>query len=233
MLYGQELEDPHLMRINLIIVRPKRMSASTTSTRDDFSESTKRTLAARVNHRCSNPNCGAPTSGPQVEPGKALNVGVAAHIAGAASGGPRYDSAMTPEQRADTANSVWLCQICAKLVDNDQIRFTAVVLRDWKSVAEQTALDQVGKTSPRRDAVQIIDKWVSLSYLEKAGITQKLTADGYEFFWSVANEESERVDLHGWEPVLIDQPDGTRARLKIRDHPVVGGYLIFLKRKRS
>jgi hypothetical protein len=140
---------------------------------------------------------------------------------------------MTPEQRADVANGVWLCQTCAKLVDNDQVRFTAVVLQGWKAAAEQAALDEIGKTSPRRDAVQIIDKWVNLSYPEKAGITAHLTAEGYDLRWRTANEENELIDLHGWEPVLLDQADGTRARLKIRDHPVIGGYLIFLKRKRS
>lgn len=205
-----------------------------TSSRDDFPESTKRALAARVNARCSNPGCGAQTSGPQVEPGKALNVGVAAHIAGAAPGGPRYDATMTPEQRADIANGVWLCQTCAKLVDNDQVRFDAALLRAWKAVAEEEALNLVGKTVSRREAgVQIIDKWVTLSYPEKAGITRELTGQGYNLRWTTANEESEKLDLQGWEPVLLDQADGTKARLKIHDHPVVGGYLILLKKKKS
>jgi hypothetical protein len=209
------------------------MSAPITSSRDDFPEPTKRALAARVNHRCSNPDCGAPTSGPQVEPGKALNVGVAAHIAGAAHGGPRYDPTMTPQQRADIGNGVWLCQTCAKLVDNDEVRFNGPVLRQWKTVAEQDAFDQVGKTAPRREAVQIIDKWVNTSYPENAGILQELTVQGYDHRWSTANEESERVDLQGWEPVLLDQADGTKARLKIHDHPVVGGYVVLLKRKKK
>ena len=43
----------------------------------------------------------------------------------------------------------------------------------------------------------------------------------------------ERIELDGWEPVLIDEQDGTRAKLKIHDHPVVGGYLILLKRPKS
>src|SRR5262245_14820059 len=117
------------------------MSSSMRHSRDDFPESTKRALAARVNHRCSNSDCCAPTSGPQVEPCKALNVGVAAHIAGAAPGGPRYDPAMTPLQRADIANGVWVCQNCAKLIDNDELRFTAATLRAWKAAAEQAALN--------------------------------------------------------------------------------------------
>lgn len=140
---------------------------------------------------------------------------------------------MTAQQRAAIGNGIWLCQTCAKLVDNDQVRFNAAVLQNWKAAAEQAALDQVGKTSPRRDAVQIFDKWVNPSYLEKAGITQELTAEAYDLRWTTANDGIERVDLQGWEPVLLDQTDGTKARLKIHDHPVVGGYLILLTKKTS
>jgi hypothetical protein len=133
---------------------------SVSSSRDDFPEPTKRALAARVNDRCSNPDCGAQTSGPQVEPAKALNVGVAAHITAAAPRGPRYDATLMPEERADIANGVWLCQTCAKLVDNDPPRFNAAVLRDWKTKAEQQALDLVGKTAPKHDLpATLIDKW--------------------------------------------------------------------------
>jgi hypothetical protein len=55
---------------------------------------------------------------------------------------------------------------------------------------------------------------VTLSYPEKAGVSQALKSEGYELRWTTANEESERVDLQGWEPVLLDQTDGTRARLR-------------------
>ena len=140
---------------------------------------------------------------------------------------------MTPQQRSDIENGVWLCQTCAKLVDNDEVRFNGAVLRGWKGVAEQEAFDQVGKTAPRSEAVKIVDKWVNLAYSEKAGITQELTGQGYDLRWSTANEESERVDLQGWEPVLLDQADGTKARLKIHDNPVVGGYLVLLKKKKK
>jgi hypothetical protein len=52
--------------------------------RDDFAEEAKRALAARVGNVCSNPDCRALTSGPQDDSTKALNVGVGAHITGAA-----------------------------------------------------------------------------------------------------------------------------------------------------
>lgn len=198
------------------------------SLRDDFQDAVRRSLAARVNYCCSRPDCLAPTSGPQVDPSKALNVGVAAHITAASPCGPRYNPALTNEQRADIANGIWLCQNCAKLVDNDPARFTVDILRGWKSTAERESLARVGRAALRRD--EVVDKWVSMEYVEKSGIVKELQDQGYDLCWSDANHENERVDLEGWEPVILNQRDGTRARLKIHDHPVIGGYLIFLKR---
>src|ERR1700734_8417 len=103
---------------------------------DDFPEQIKRTLASRVGNRCSNPDCRALTSGPQNEPAKAINLGVAAHITAAAPGGPRFDPDLLPEERRAPSNGIWLCQNCAKLIDNDAIRFPLAVLTKWKSVAE-------------------------------------------------------------------------------------------------
>ena len=60
--------------------------------RDDFKNSIKDKLAKRVGYRCSNSDCRKPTSGPQTEPSGVVNVGVAAHITAASSGGPRFDS---------------------------------------------------------------------------------------------------------------------------------------------
>jgi hypothetical protein len=87
--------------------------------RDNFSPKTKDLLAKRVGYRCSNPSCRKLTSGPHEDVMKAVNVGVAAHITAAASGGPRYDKSLSSEQRKLIDNGVWLCQNCAKLVDND------------------------------------------------------------------------------------------------------------------
>lgn len=40
--------------------------------RDDFSQIIKYKLAARAGHKCSNPTCGAATSGPQVTADKSI-----------------------------------------------------------------------------------------------------------------------------------------------------------------
>jgi hypothetical protein len=108
--------------------------------RDDFSVATKDLLAKRVGFHCSNPECQRPTSGPQVDPAKAINLGVAAHISAAAPGGPRYEADLSPEQRCDSSNGIWLCQICAKLIDNDPARFSRPVIEGWKRAAERAAL---------------------------------------------------------------------------------------------
>lgn len=116
--------------------------------RDDFTEEVKRTISARVGNLCSNPDCRALTSGPQDDTAKALNVGVAAHITSAAPGGPRHDPSLSPEVRRHADNAIWLCQTCAKLVDNDASHFSEELLRSWKTGAEQRALSSIGKTAP-------------------------------------------------------------------------------------
>lgn len=114
--------------------------------RDNFNIDVKRTLAARVGNQCSNPKCRALTSGPQKSNAKSLNVGVAAHITAASPGGPRYNAQLSQEHRESIENGVWLCQNCAKLVDNDPDRFTETILRRWKEQAEDQALAEIGQT---------------------------------------------------------------------------------------
>jgi len=121
--------------------------------RDDFSTNIKRALADRVGNRCSRPECGAATSGPQDDPVRAVNVGVAAHITAAATSGPRYDVSLSQKARKSAENGIWLCQNCAKLVDNDPDRFSANILQGWKHRREGEAKSAVGlaerKTSLR------------------------------------------------------------------------------------
>ena len=108
--------------------------------RDDFQKKTKDLLARRVGFRCSNPKCRNATSGPATTDSHSVNIGVASHIAGASIGGPRFDAALTPKDRMSAANGIWLCQRCAKLVDNDPTRYSVSLLRTWKVAAEARAL---------------------------------------------------------------------------------------------
>ena|ERR1700674_2156094 len=143
--------------------------------RDDFSEEVKRTLASRAGNDCSNPECHASTSGPQLDSTKALNIGVAAHITGASPGGSRFNPSLTNEQRCHADNGIWLCQNCAKLVDNDVARFSETLLRAWKTVAEDRARNAIGRTAAavpesdlqrkRRAILPFIGKAVTVSQM--------------------------------------------------------------------
>ena len=128
------------------------------SKRDEFTNFTKELLANRVGRKCSNPNCRKLTCGPNENPLKITNIGVAAHICAAAEGGPRFDSSMTSEERKGFDNGIWLCQNCAKLIDSDPARYTKELLKSWKSIAEEYAITEVASNVP----IQTVAEDVSL-----------------------------------------------------------------------
>lgn len=112
--------------------------------RDDFTAKTKSLLARRTGYRCSNPQCNAWTCGPDL--GLATNVifyGIAAHITAAAPGGPRYDPSLSTEDRRSIDNGIYLCDICAKTVDEDVTKYPVGQLKDWKVAAENRAYEFV------------------------------------------------------------------------------------------
>jgi hypothetical protein len=111
--------------------------------RDDFTSKDKETMAKRVGYHCSNPTCQKLTIGPNRESSKTVNIGVAAHITAAASGGPRYDLSLSPEQRSSLDNGIWLCQSCSKLIDSDPDYYRVITLKEWKANAENKAKLQI------------------------------------------------------------------------------------------
>ncbi len=84
-------------------------------------------------------------------------------------------------------------------------------------------------TAPAAPRAEVHDKWVSTRYIEESGIAEELKRQGYDLRWVAANDEAQMIDLEGWEYVLRDEDDGTRVRIKVRDHPIIGGYLVLLK----
>ncbi len=55
---------------------------------------------------------------------------------------------VAPEERRAASNGIWLCELCAKLIDADEARFTVEVLRKWKKDAEDRALRDIATASP-------------------------------------------------------------------------------------
>lgn len=114
--------------------------------RDDFTMGVKRILAHRAGHCCSRPSCRALTAGPSEEGPDALaNIGVASHITAASPAGPRFDAALSVEERCSAANGIWLCQNHAKEIDDDVNHFTADLLRTWKRHSEEEARALLGR----------------------------------------------------------------------------------------
>jgi hypothetical protein len=89
-----------------------------------------------------------PTSGPALAEDKSLSVGQAAHITAAAPGGKRYDASLRPDERRAASNGIWLCQLCAKLIDTDDARFTVEFLRKRKRDAEDRAFQDIATAAP-------------------------------------------------------------------------------------
>lgn len=118
----------------------------------DFTEHVKEELAARAGYRCSRPSCRALTTGPSASRASGFsNIGVAAHIAAASPGGPRYDPAQTPEDRGSRANGIWLCSNDAKAIDDEE-RFGSDLLTAWRVTAEELADADKGRPVPSAPA---------------------------------------------------------------------------------
>lgn len=146
--------------------------------RHNFTQETIRRLGDRVGGTCSNPDCAAPTKGPHSNGDKAISVGMACHIHAASPGGARYDEGQTEEERRSIHNGIWLCQTCGTLIDKDEERFPAPLLRAWRADAELAAFKRLGKPSaafaapsdgvPFSDGAAEIMRWLAEQYV-KAG----------------------------------------------------------------
>jgi len=133
----------------------------------------------RVGVRCSNLSCRKLTTGPRTESPYIINIGVGAHITAASPGGPRYDLSLSSQQRESAENGIWLCQNCAKLIDNDPDRYSAEVLQEWKANAEAFALAELeGKAAPQPTD---LSAEIDISYTR-----ERITAERHDYCLRVA-----------------------------------------------
>lgn len=141
-----------------------------TSSRDDFSRRTKSDLALRASYQCS--LCKASTVGPSDEASNAVTmIGVAAHIAAAASGpgARRYDHSMTPEQRGSIDNGIWLCASCSVLIDRDEVRYSTQNLHELKLSHEASRRLQGQGEVGRDDIIAIGPSLIALGAVLRFG----------------------------------------------------------------
>ena len=135
--------------------------------RDDFTETTKKLLAKRAGGKCS--MCQCPTWGPHDKPDKDTSIGEAAHIAAAASGGPRYDPSMSPDKRSSASNGIWLCRNCHGKLDRNADTYTTRDLKKLKLEAESRAKKELGVPCPTPQTVSDQDFFCYLRHFLSAG----------------------------------------------------------------
>ena len=136
------------------------------SNRDNFSEKTKRILCLRVGGRCSNPSCKAITVAPRSDPEKVELLGDAAHISAAAPGGPRFNPDLSPSERKNIRNGIWLCKNCARKIDVDSELYPLELLTKWKDDAEayQRALSEKKTVDNMAKRAEKALTWVTKLY---------------------------------------------------------------------
>jgi hypothetical protein len=61
---------------------------------------------------------------------------------------------MTPAERADIANAIWLCRGCARRVDRDETAYPPELLRQWRAEAEGVAYKELDTRLPAHDDAQ-------------------------------------------------------------------------------
>ena len=125
---------------------------------DKFNLPVKDLLAKRVGMACSNPDCRRPTTGPSLD-GGITNIGIAAHIHAAAEGGARFKKEQTKAERSSVENGIWLCQPCAKIIDDDENKYSENLLRQWKDISEKIAsLETIGYSVSKGRSFSILEK---------------------------------------------------------------------------
>ena len=127
------------------------------NSRDNFTKTTKELIAHRAGYRCSKPDCEIPTRGSASDDDSTINIGIAAHITAASSGGPRFDLSLTKDERRHHRNGIWLCGTHGQLVDSDESHFTVEELLEWKRLAELRSFQEMVESKPNSIGAQLAD----------------------------------------------------------------------------
>lgn len=156
-----------------------------------FIQKTKQILEKRAGSECSNPNCNAHTSGPHSEELKSVNVGEAAHIRGAHEGSARHDKAMTPAERRNITNGIWLCRKCAKLIDSDENLYTVELLYKWKRTHESLIRRKIQNSEWQSELEALVLK----PFEDESPAAQQIVQDKPDFWKYLLTVELLRTKL--------------------------------------
>lgn len=129
------------------MAKSKSTTEKIEKSRDDFSPETVAILGKRASFICSNPYCRTLTIAASIaDNNKFIYDGIASHITAAAEGGPRYNADLTPEQRMDETNGIFLCGTCSIMIDkNKGIDYPVTLLNEWKEQHTKWVNDWLNK----------------------------------------------------------------------------------------
>jgi hypothetical protein len=106
--------------------------------RDRIPVAQEKVLAIRSGNACAYPRCGEKLVLGALHPqDRDKAVGKVAHIAAASEGGPRYDPAMTTEQRGSADNLIYLCSPHHDGIDSQLHLHTTEFLLEAKRIHER------------------------------------------------------------------------------------------------
>lgn len=188
--------------------------------RHDFSQGVIKTLERRVNGKCSNPECRVSTSGPTNDSSGSSSMGIAAHIAAASPGGPRYDPGMSPAQRKSIDNGIWLCSNCSIMIDRDVARYRVELLQNWKRSGEQLADQQYGQPPLSKS------NYDALHSLAFRDLKKNKIANAVSSICQLAAEEMQRLDprfeidvahLHNQTSYIFNAKEPVHITCKVTD----------------
>lgn len=188
--------------------------------RDDFSSLIKDVLAKRVGYLCS--NCRQPTVGANEVPNKATSIGIAAHITAAASGGPRFNPDLMPEERRDIGNGIWLCGNCSILIDKDAIKYTVDVLYEWKLKAEEESRQKLNGTY-KSASIPVVKFFNPILEADLLGGGRSRSPRGYSNKNPIEMHDGQLVMLPGLKPI-IHWALGWRYKLTIINNSIYPAY---------
>jgi hypothetical protein len=208
--------------------------------RDEFSPATKRFVALRAGYRCSFTGCRVQTVGPSSEsPSAYTSIGEVAHISGASPGGPRYQPAMSPEERVHISNAMWVCANHARLIDRDTSTFTVEALLIMKSRHEAAMAEALrGSTGAGSsyDLVALGPEIVCTGHLLKVDsrewvvrLAHFVEGDFYALVKFVSDYDG--LAAASRYVILNELGDGRALRLAPSMERVDDGYLLRLKLK--
>ncbi len=150
----------------------------------DFSQKTINDLAKRAAYKCCNCKISTLCASESSDCDYA-HTGQAAHIIAASQNGPRSNESSTTEEKTSISNGIYLCQICAKLVDANRGKdYPSEKLKKMKQDHEKSTREKILpfseaslKIQSNVNALENSESWENLIHCFSSECAQRIVSD--------------------------------------------------------